>query len=523
MPKVRILPDRVANQIAAGEVIERPAAVVKELVENSLDAGARRIAVEFRNAGRALIVVEDNGQGMSAEDARLSIERHATSKITEAADLDRLGTFGFRGEALPSIASISRFTLGTRAVGADAGVEIVVDAGRLARVRALGLPVGTRISVEGLFEPVPARRKFLKSDRTEAAHIIHCVRLYALGSPGVAFTLFEDGDLVFRSPECPSLADRVTEIFGADTAAQLTSVDAAEGGMKLSGLVGLPGAGRPTRRDIVAFVNGRPVDSRALNQALVEGYRGSLPEGRFPAAFVFFECDPAAVDVNVHPAKREVRFRNETAVRSFVIRSVLGRLRSLAEMRAGTAGSAAVGPGPAVAGEPSAPDYFEGAASAASPTFAPSPMPAPAPPREGSAGAPSAAVSTPPSAAALTHAWRFVGTALGTYVLFEAPGGIVLLDRSAAHQRVWFERLRAEFASGSVAIQRLLLPLTLEADPITSALILDHAGFLTAHGFEIAEFGRHFFRIEAVPAWMEPAKAEPFLRDPSLESRHRAR
>ena len=225
MAKVRILPERVANQIAAGEVVERPAAVVKELVENALDAGATRVAVDFSHAGRSLIRVEDNGFGMSADDARMSLQRHATSKIAESADLEGLASFGFRGEALPSIASVSRFTLRTRDAGRDSGTEILVNAGRVVHERACGMPVGTRVDVEHLFEAVPARRKFLKTDRTESAHIAHCVRLYALACPSVSFSLVEDGREVFRSPECPSLAERVAEIFGRQAAEGLLPVD----------------------------------------------------------------------------------------------------------------------------------------------------------------------------------------------------------------------------------------------------------------------------------------------------------
>src|ERR1017187_3765110 len=346
MAKVRILPDRVANQIAAGEVIERPAAVVKELVENALDAGATRVVVEFAHAGRALIRVEDNGQGMSPQDARTALLRHATSKIADAADLDRLATFGFRGEALPSIASVSRFTLQTRETGHDSGTEISVNAGRVVRERACGRPVGTRVAVEHLFEPVPARRKFLKTDRTESAHIVNCVRLYALACPAVSFALYEDGREVFRSPECPSLSDRVAEIFGRQAAEGLVPVDCAESGMRLSGLIGRPGVGRGTRHDMVAFVNSRPVDSRTLYGALIESYRESIPQGRYPVAFMFLECDPAEVDVNVHPAKREVRFRREALVRGFVIRSVLARLRECSGRAAadGQPGAAPIGP-----------------------------------------------------------------------------------------------------------------------------------------------------------------------------------
>src|SRR3954470_11999458 len=329
MPKVRILSDRVANQTAAGEVMERPAAVVKDLVENALDAGATRIEVEFRHGGRSLMSVEDNGYGMSCYAALLSLERHATSKISEAADLDRLASYGFRGEALPSIASVSRFQLQTRETGTDVGTEIVVNGGKLIHVRECGRPVGTKIEVTHLFNSVPARRKFLKTDQTEAAHIVHCVRLYALACPRTAFTLIEDGRVIFRSPECRTLEERIAEIFGRQIAEALVPIECVESSQRLSGLIGRPGVGRATRHEMIVFVNARPVDSRTLNYALIESYNESLPKGRYPLAFVFFECDPAAVDVNVHPAKREVRFRSEPQVRGFVIRSILQRLREL--------------------------------------------------------------------------------------------------------------------------------------------------------------------------------------------------
>jgi DNA mismatch repair protein MutL len=552
MAKVRILPDRVANQIAAGEVIERPAAVVKELVENALDAGATRIEVEFRHGGRSLMRIEDNGHGMSRDDALLALERHATSKIVEAADLDRLASYGFRGEALPSIASVSRFELQTREASSDAGTEILVNGGKFVHVRDCGRPVGTRIEVTHLFNSVPARRKFLKTDQTEAAHIVHCVRLYALACPRAAFTLIEDGRVIFRSPECRTLEERIAEIFGRQISEALVPIECAEPSLRLTGLIGRPGVGRSTRHEMIVFVNARPVDSRTLNYALIESYNESLPRGRYPLAFVFFECDPAAVDVNVHPAKREVRFRSEPQVRGFVIRAVLQRLR---ELGAGAASGIVDGTKPE-SGEGKLetgnwkpetgnriPDTGEakaetgngfGAASGArrfwnggvggyapaaihradlgalhAPTSPvsgfPSPVSNPPPPE----------IRSPQSIPSTTTAprWRFVGVAHGNYALFETQAGVVLLDRRAAHERVWFERLREQFGAGPVPSQRLLLPVPIELDTIAAALLLDRLKFLHTHGFEVGEFGRNFFRVEAVPVWMEPADAEPFLRD----------
>jgi len=503
--KVRILPARVANQIAAGEVVERPAAVVKELLENALDAGATRIEVEFAHGGRALMRVEDNGSGMDREDALLALERHATSKINEAADLDRLATLGFRGEALPSIASVSRFTLQT-APAEGLGTEVVVNGGRLVHVRDHGRPRGTRIEVAQLFNSVPARRKFLKTDATEAAHIVAAVRLHALAAPHCGFTLIEDGRIIFRSPNCPALADRVAEIFGHQLADTLMPIDAREGGLHLHGLIARPGTpGRATRHETITFVNRRPVESRTLAYGLIESYHEVLPKGRHPAAFVFLDLDPAAVDVNVHPAKREVRFRADAQVRSFVIRSVLALLRSEAP--------------------PAAPVAEVILPARDSPLQPPHPVPSsqiqiPRPPFL----TPSSLLltsSSPPSLAApraqlpapSSTTWRFLALAHSVYAVFETPAGLLLLDRRAAQERIVFEDLADQFSAGAVITQRLLLPSVLELDPIACALLRDRIGFLLTHGFELAEFGRHTFRLEGVPAVLEPADAEACLRD----------
>lgn len=521
MPTIRILSDRVANQIAAGEVIERPAAVVKELVENSLDAGATRIEVEFRHGGRSYIRVEDNGGGMAKDDALLSLERHATSKLAETADLDRLGTFGFRGEAVPSIASVSHFELQTRPATGP-GTEIVINGGKLVHVRECGLAQGTRTTVTHLFNSVPARRKFLKSDATESAHIIQTVRLYALACPGTAFTLVEDGRVLFQSPVCTTLAERVGEIFGRQFTADLLPVEIAEAGLKLSGLIGKPGVSRATRHEMLMFVNRRPVDSRTLNYAVIESYATSLGKGRYPVAVMFLDLDPAAVDVNVHPAKREVRFRSEGAVRGFVIRAVLQVLRE----RGAPAPQVAADSGPRNA------DLEAAAAPTPPPSVMSQPFrsftPLPAPPAPLSSRGTDDPASSPPPGPTIQNreskienradaprllGWRYLGTAHGDYALFEAPGGVVVLDRRAAHERVWFERLKDQFARGEVASQRLLFALPVELDAIASALLLDRLKFLHAHGLEVGEFGRNFFRIEAVPVWLEPAAAEGFLRD----------
>jgi DNA mismatch repair protein MutL len=374
-----------------------------------------------------------------------------------------------------------------------------VNAGRVVHQKACGRPVGTRIDVEHLFEPVPARRKFLKSDRTEAGHIVNCVRLYALACPATSFALYEDGREVFRSPECTSLAERVGEIFGRQAADGLLALDYADSDMRISGLIGRPGVGRATRHDLVAFVNSRPVDSRTVNGALMESYRESVPQGRYPVAFVFLECRPSEVDVNVHPAKREVRFRSEAAVRGFIIRAVLSRLREFSEQSSPD-------------GMPERPVV---------PIGLPAALPAPfqgwvgeAPQEAGAfspAGEPLPEQASVPAGTA--PQWRFVGTAHGSYALFETAHGLVLLDRRAAHERIWYERLRAQFKSGGVPVQRLLLPISVELNPVASAVLTDNLEFIRGHGLEVSGFGRNFFRVEALPSWMEPGDAEGFIRD----------
>jgi DNA mismatch repair protein MutL len=493
--KIRVLPDRVANQIAAGEVIERPAAAVKELVENALDAGATRIEVEFRSGGLELIRIEDNGHGMSRDDAILCLERHATSKLAETSDLDRLTSFGFRGEAVPSIASVAQFTLRTRTADAAAGTEIGVNAGVIGPIRECGRAVGTSIIVEHLFHPVPARRKFLKSEATESAHIVQVVRLYALAFPQVSFALRQDGREIFSSPRGQQLAERVRAIFGSELANDLVPIQAAESGWSVHGLIAKPGRGQAGRQSMVAYVNQRPVDSKTIAFALLESYRESLPKGRFPAAFLFLACDPAQVDVNVHPAKREVRFRKDNEIRSFLIRAILQRHRELSPL--------SIPPSPEALAAPQRAPWMGSVAAPAERSVFPA----------GERPQPAAVNEAPAAAAASFESWRYVGLAQNTYALFDTPSGLVLLDCRAAAERVFFERTLAQFEEQAVGSQHLLLPIPLELDPVAAAALLEALPFLNAHGFIVTEFGRHFFRLEGVPAWMDAAVAEPFLRD----------
>ena len=498
MSTIRILEATVANQIAAGEVVERPAAVIKELLENSLDAEARRVTVDFSRGGKAQMIVEDDGKGMTGDEALLSLERHATSKIQVASDLDRIATFGFRGEALPSIASVARFTMQTRPASAPSGTEIAINGGKLVHRRDHGMAPGTRIEVTNLFHPVPARLKFLKSDETEAAHIVRLVRLYAIAHPEVGFLLREDGREIFRSPGNAPLLDRVREIWGRQVAEEVTIMPSfARPGMRLSGLLGKPGVSRGTRQDLVTVVNGRPVDSRTMAFALTESYHTLIPKGRYPLAFIFLEMDPAWVDVNVHPAKREVRFRDEAKVRNFLIESVLAVLRARAD---------------------------DGLPAATIPSVSTAtPLTAPAVPTLSSpvsvSGTPAAYV--PPSAvpAQTNHApavrlgWRLLSRLREERAVFETPTGLAILDIGAAHQRVLYESILAQFTAQKPVSQPMLVPLSIELEPLPAAVLKERMPLLASAGFDFEEYGRNFWRIQALPAWLEPEDALAFVRD----------
>ncbi len=488
----------MANQIAAGEVVERPAAVIKELLENSLDAEAHRVTVDFSRGGKAQMIVEDDGKGMTGDEALLSLERHATSKIQLASDLDRITTFGFRGEALPSIASVARFTMQTRPASAPSGTEIAINGGKLVHRRDHGMAPGTRIEVTNLFHPVPARLKFLKSDETEAAHIVRLVRLYAIAHPEVGFLLREDGREIFRSPGNAPLLDRVLEIWGRQVAGEVTIMPAfARPGMRLSGLLGKPGVSRGTRQDLVTVVNGRPVDSRTMAFALTESYHTLIPKGRYPLAFIFLEMDPAWVDVNVHPAKREVRFRDEAKVRNFLIESVLAVLRA----RADDGLPAATIPSVSTATPLTAP---------AVPTLS-SPVSASGTP---AAFVPPSTVPVQPNhAPAVRLGWRLLSRLREERAVFETPTGLAILDIGATHQRVLYESILAQFTAQKPISQPMLVPLSIELEPLPAAVLKERLPLLASAGFDFEEYGRNFWRIQALPAWLEPEDALAFVRD----------
>ncbi|MCX7887708.1 MAG: DNA mismatch repair endonuclease MutL, partial [Verrucomicrobiae bacterium] len=481
MSRIRLLPEHVVNQIAAGEVVERPASVVKELVENSLDADAHRITVAVKNGGRTAIVVTDDGWGMSRDDALLALERHATSKISRAEDLQEIRTLGFRGEALPSIAAVSRFTLTTRERGALSGTQIEVSAGRIVAVRDVGAAEGTVVEVRNLFFNLPARRKFLRSPATETAHVEHIVTLCALAHPSVAFRLTVDEREVFQLAPVGELLPRLRELYGAGFCEQLLPVE-SHGVATVRGFIGRPGVSRADRSQQLVFVNGRPVESRTINHALREAYHTVLMRGQFPVTFLFLELDPSLVDVNVHPTKREVRFRDEMAVRAAVTEAVRSALQPKA---------VAVKPLPVSAAGANKPEATSGAILAAKPT--------------GQATTPTAGGQE--FSLLITElqtdegAWRVIGVLGRLYVVVESPEGLVLVDQHAAHERVLFEKIMKQLADGCAPSQKLLLPQTLELEARDAAFLRTHLGTLQRLGIGISEFGQRTFLIDAVPPY----------------------
>jgi len=455
---------------------------------------------------------------MSPDEASLSLERHATSKIREATDLNEVCSFGFRGEALPSIASVSKFTLRTRAEGWDHGTEIHINGGKLVDKKNCGMPIGTVIEVAHLFNSVPARRKFLKTDPTETAHITYNCRLFAVAHPNIAFRVLENGRTVFQSPACEDLRDRIAEIWGKALAKDLIQVDVTDEkrGWHLTGLTAKPGVGRSTRRELVTLVNRRPVDSRTLGFAVLDAYHGRVQKGRYPPAFLFLEIQPQEVDVNVHPAKREVRFRDDGAIRRFVLAAISETLAaekvtevSSPKARAKNAEVIASAPTPRPA--VTAPSSKEGTSPRTKAATA-SPASTISATQQVERVKPAATASSVPSKSSNPE-WRLIARFKDRYALFEAPRGLVMLHLRHADQRVRYERICRDFDSEEVASQRLLIPHPVELEPLASEALNAQLELLNRHGFEIEEFGRHFYRIGAVPNWLSEEQAETFVRD----------
>ena len=436
MPKIRVLPDILASQVAAGEVVERPASVVKELVENSIDAGAREIRVDMDQGGAALIRVSDDGCGMSREDALLSLERHATSKLRTAGDLAAIRTLGFRGEAVPSIASVSRFRMVTREADSVAGTEILVDGGKLRDVRDAGCAPGTVIEAKALFFNMPARRKFLRAESTESAHVEHQLRLHALAAPWVRFRLRRDDREVFDLPPAAKAVDRVRQLLGPELARELIALPLTHGnGISVEGFVLPASHARKGRRHQFVFLNGRPVEDAVISRALAEGFRGALADGLHPAAWLWLDLEPTLVDVNVHPAKREVRFHRPLDVRDAIVESVTAGLRPAK---------------PVVPPRPSPPPLRRCHPSCRKSGFQPAPRQISARRsrcwRIGRKPPPPATDRLPMNHCRnrVGEAWpdfRILGMLQQRFVVLESADGLVLFDPKAAKERIFYENL----------------------------------------------------------------------------------
>lgn len=570
MNRIRLLPDHVANQIAAGEVVERPASVVKELVENALDAQASRITVEIQAGGRSLIRITDDGIGMSRDDALLSLERHATSKIRRAEDLAAIATMGFRGEALPSIASVSRFTLTTRERDASSpeGTQIIISGGKIHEVKSAGTAPGTIIEVRQLFFNLPARRKFLRTEETEGAHIQHYLTLAALAHPSVSFIFQKDGRAIWQLPSVRSgndfaarlaaLRERLRALYGdeqkllpVDFSGEIATRDDSDTDysptVRLWGFMGAPGVSRATREDQHLFINRRPVENRGLNFALLEGYHTALMKGRYPVCCLFLEIDPAAVDVNIHPAKREVKFHREAEVRRFVAEAIRQTLLNFHSKPANDAKLGYATPKPqSTRQEPETLPEIKSSAQAAQralPHFpaALSPPPPESPEPSGhqtplpmgfsqraetrslpgsNSSHESEFVAHPQSPRALPAGpvpllqvpLRLVGVIGKLYVILESDRGLVLLDQHAAHERILFEQMLNRLEqNGQAMSQRLLLPATVELSARDANFVREQLPILTRLGVGLSEFGESTFLLDALPPFVKASDPRRFV------------
>ena len=540
MNRIRLLSEQVANQIAAGEVVERPASVVKELVENALDARATRITVEIQAGGRSLIRVTDDGVGMSKDDALLCLERHATSKIERAEDLAAISTMGFRGEAMPSIASVSRMTIITRereGAGADEGCQVVIHGGKILEVKAAGAAAGTMVEVRQLFYNLPARRKFLRSEETERAHIQHYLTLVALSAPEVAFTFVQDQRVVWQLPalqaeKIHALEERMRALQGGETkllavefATEFESAADEEGAIerkpfRVWGVIGAPGVSRGTREDQHVFVNRRPVENRGINFALIEGYHNSLMKGRYPVCCLFIELDPADVDVNIHPSKREVKFHHEMSVRRAVAQAMRETLTDFHTPAPAPLGAPPTTPERATTNEEKfhlEPPTIQPAAPAQTSLALPPPYPTrpiedwPKHPLPSAPESTAPISSTAPPVALLHVPLRIVGVVGRLYVVMESDRGMVLLDQHAAHERVLFEEMLKRMEKGSAPSQRLLLPETVELSARDAQFLKAQLATLQRLGVGLSEFGERTFLLDALPPFVKVPDARRFV------------
>ncbi len=521
--RVALLPDALANQIAAGEVVERPASVVKELVENALDAGASRVFVDLEGAGQRLVRVVDDGCGMDRHDALLAVQRHATSKIQTSDDLAAILTLGFRGEALPSIASVSRFLLVTRPEDAPVGTEIRIDGGAAPQVRDAGGPVGTRIEVRDLFHNVPARLKFLKKAPTELGHVQGLMTAFALGYPYVHFRLTHGGRVLIDHPVAPSLEQRIFQVLGRQLAERMFPVR-LEGPVSVMGCLSEPTCNRANQDGVHAFVNGRRVRDRVIHHALLSAYGNLLDRGRHPYAVLYLHVPPDEVDVNVHPTKAEVRFVRSGAIHEALTRACKVTLSSTPWLDRAPAPVYAPRPDldasrALAVGEPT---------PATSPTSLP-PTPLPmdvyglstrparhAPPPPATLRAPVRAqelVFEEPVGRGYFSRMRVVGQVARTYLVCEDREGVYIIDQHAAHERVGYERIKAGFCTARLARQQLLIPLQLELSTAEAAALRDHTDTLERLGFTVEPFGGATWQIVTVPALLARAEPARLVRD----------
>ena len=497
--RIRLLSPEVASQIAAGEVIERPASVVKELVENSLDAGATSISVSLEEAGRALIEVGDNGSGIPSDQIALAVSRHATSKLDSAKDLFSISTLGFRGEALASIGSVSRMTITSRTADSESGARIRVEGGVSGEIQAVGAPAGTVVRVEDLFYNVPARLKFLKKDVTERRATDTMITRYALAYPHVRFKLVNDKKVTLQTAGDGDRRAILATLYGVEVAKDLLEVLAEEEGLKLTGFISPTSLTRSNRREMTFFINGRWVQNTPLNAALTQAYHTMLMVGRYPLATLFLEMTPETVDVNVHPAKAEVRFREQDKVFSFVQRSVRKALLAYAPVPP-MAAATLWGNRPAEK-ETNLPGLDWTMAEEASEEHPANADQIPVPSQQ----TPSLPISNLPLL-------RLIGQIGATYLVAEGPDGLYLIDQHAAHERVLFEKLMAQRDQMAVPAQALLEPVTVTMPPDSASLLGEQLETLAGFGFEVKEFGPNTFQVRAVPTLFANGDAASALR-----------
>jgi len=511
--RVRILPENLTNKIAAGEVVERPASVIKELVENALDAGASEIVVEFQDGGKRLIKVSDNGFGMSREDALLALERHATSKITSDDDLLSISTLGFRGEALPSIASVSRCRLSSREKGTIEGTEIYGEGGKIKEVKACGMAEGTVLEIRNLFFNTPARLKFLKSKETEAGHVADQITRLALSRPDVRFSCVNDDRILFRALD-GDLVERVASLLGRSLAEGLFPVTRQDNGLQLSGLAGKPECSRSAASQLYTFVNGRFVRDKVFHHAVLQAYRRFLERGRYPVAVLFLVVPAGDVDVNVHPTKHEVRFRDQSRVHDFIVSSLEEMLQSTPWIRKSPV--AAVSPEIVRGGQSER--RVESVREALG-----NYRPVPArekfqetlfrPERTIPESIEAAEETAPEPERGFFSSLTVLGRYLDEYLLCQDGEDLLIIDQHAAHERVAFERLKMQFATGVVESQGLLFPEVIELSHTEAALVAEHAAAFQKLGFDLEDFGGQTRVLKGVPRILMKSDHTRVFRD----------